>query len=445
MKNTSPLQIGIFIACGIGIILAVLIFSDKLPIGKKSAQSVSGSVTMWGTLPYAAFKTSSESLAKTYKDVQFQYVQKDPATFQTDLVNALASGAGPDLITITPSELLVNRPRIATIPYASLPQSTYLATFIPQASLFLTNDGVAALPFLVDPLVMYYNRDILTSAFTLNAPATWDDIATLNAAVTKRDDAGALSQQTVALGTFDNVLHAKELIATLAAQAGNSLVVWDDEQKKYRSTVADGDSAASSVARSLAFYTSFANPASTNYSWSSALPADRDQFIAGKLGIYFGFASELSVIRAKNPNLNFDVALFPQRSATATKSTYGAMTGIAIMKMSKNQTTALLVAQELIKAPVVTAYLSAAPGSAPARRDLLGTQTTDARTTLINNSAIIARSWLDPDPAQTKLAFRKAVNDINAGSANADAAIAPINSLITALLEKLQPAPIVTP
>lgn len=439
MKNTSPLQIGIFIACGIGVILAVLIFSDKLPIGKKSAQTVSGSVTMWGTLPYTAFKAAAEPLAKTYKDITFQYVQKNPATFQSDLVNALASGVGPDLITLTPADVMVNLPRITQIPYTSLPQSTYLGTFTPQAAQFLTESGTTALPFVVDPLVLYFNKDLFTSAFALSAPKTWDEVANLNAVMTKRDEAGLLTQQTIALGAFDNISHAKEIIAALAFQAGNPIVTWDTDQKKYRSTVIEGEQG-SSFARALEFYTSFANSSSSHYTWSPKLPMDRDQFIAGKLGMYIGYASELAAIRAKNPNLNFDIALLPQRSATATKSTYGALTGIAIVKMTKNPAASLAIAQELVKQPIIATYIAATPGFAPARRDMLGTQESDARTTIIYNSAIIARSWIDPDALQTKSILRKAVGDINAGSTTAESVISGIESLFGALLDKVQPA-----
>ncbi len=38
----------------------------------------------------------------------------------------------------------------------------------------------------------------------------------------------------------------------------------------------------------------------------------KNMFLAGDLALYFGFASELDDLKNKNPNLNFDVTLFPQ-------------------------------------------------------------------------------------------------------------------------------------
>lgn len=439
-KGVSVFQIIVFILCGIGIVLAVLLFSDKLPIGKTASQSLSGNVVMWGTLPSGAVKSAMLPMSETYPDVRIDYVQKDSATMRSELVNALASGTGPDLITLTPADVLVDRDLTLPIPYTALPKSTYLATFIDESTNFLTDAGVVAFPMVVDPVVMYYNRDILTSSFTLNPPQTWDDVVRLNAVATKKTDAGTINVATAALGTFDNIKHAKELLTTLFFQSGNKLIAYDTNQKKFISTFADMAADGSGIGRALGFYTSFANPSDAeHYSWSAGLSNDRDQFIAGKLALYFGYASELQDIRLRNPNLNFDIAMMPQRSTSATKITYGTMTGVAVLKMSKNQSLAVTVAQELVKAPAITAYLLNDPTVSSARRDMLGAANDDARVTLINRSAIISQSWLDPNPAQTTSLLRKIVTDINAGATTIDTALTTGNSLLNSILAKILP------
>lgn len=440
-KKISPFQIGVFIACGIGILFGVLIFSDKIKIGgSKAPAEIGGNITMWGTLPFAEMKSAMEGVTKIYKNVRVDYTQKDSKTFQAELTNALASGKGPDLITLNPDGIIQNKDRIVTIPFASLPETIFRDTFIDQGALFLTSEGVVAFPFIVDPMVMYYNRDMLTSSFTVDAPKTWDDIITLNKKITQKDDAGKLMTQTVALGTYTNITHAREMIQTLLFQAGNKIIIWDDVQKKYRSAFSEtGTNGEPSAVNAFRFYTNFANSLDTErYSWNSELGNDKNQFIGGRLAIYFGFGSEVKSIRDKNPNLNFAVTMMPQRTNTPRKATYGNLTGIAIIKSSKNTTLAITVAQTLVGKDILDAYIVERPEIAPARRDMLGTKKDNALQTMIYNSAIISQGFLDPDAAATSDFFKKFIGQVNAGLTIPETVITSGNSLLNSILEKVQ-------
>lgn len=440
-KGFSGFQIGVFIACAVGIIFGLLIFSGKIPLGEeKTNQTISGSLTIWGTLPGDSVRAMTDQLRQVYKEVNFSYVQKTPNTFQNDLVNALASGSGPDMIFVNPSDIITNKDRLFEIPYASLPQSTFQNTFIDQGNLFLTGTGVLALPFINDPLVMYYNRDLLAASFTVNPPRTWDDIIALNKKITVKDDAGRLITQTVALGTFDNITYAKEILATMIFQTGNKLVAWDEFSKKYVSQFLQTDSAGNSgVANALGFYTAFSNSNDADrYSWNGSLPKDIDQFVAGKLAIYFGFASELQTIRLKNPNLNFEIALMPQRSQGTLKATYGKMYGLAIMKVSKNLQLATTLAPVITGKEAFTTYRMVSPTAIPARRDLVIDTSPDARETLFRNSVIIGQGFLDPDAPATTSLFKRFIDQINSGSANPGSIMSPGESLFSGILAKAQ-------
>lgn len=444
-KGISLFQIGIFVACGVGIVFSVLIFSGKIPLGNKSdTETLSGSVTMWGTLPFEGMRPIITAINGTYEQVNFQYVEKDPRTFQTELVEALANGEGPDLITLTPSETMANRPRILEIPFTNLPESLYLGTFVDQASLYMTDTGVLAIPLMIDPMMMYYNRDMLTSSFVVKPPETWDEVVALNKLVTRKDDAGKLAVETVAMGTFDNITHAKDLIAMLIFQAGNPIIRYEPEVRKFVSTFADsGNEDMPTATKAIDFYTRFANPSQADhYSWNATMPNDLNQFISGKLALYFGYASEVLDIRKKNPNLNFDVAMMPQRAINPVKITYGNMIGVAITKASKNIPTAIQIAQMLAKQEAITNYLAIDPTLVPARRDMLSAPTGGAIQTKFYQSAIISRGWVDPDPVQTTALFRKYIGEINAGLAVPVSIINPGNALMKSILDKVQKSPV---
>lgn len=440
-KGLSIFQIGIFIACAAGIVFAILIFSGKIPIGETTTtQTLKGNIAIWGTLPGDSVRAMTDQLHQTYKDVNFSYSQKKPETFQLDLVNALASGVGPDLVFISPAEVIQNKDRLLEIPYTSLPQATFQNAFTDQGSLFLTSTGVLGLPFVVDPLVMFYNRDLVAGSFTVNPPKTWDELVALNKKVTVKDDAGKLVTETAALGTFDNITHAKEIIAALILQTGNKIVAWDPYTKKYVSKFSQADNAGNSgVANALSFYTAFANVNDADrYSWNGSLPMDKDQFIAGKLATYFGYASELEGIRQKNPNLNFEVSVFPQRSQGSLKATYGKMTALAVIKVSKNIPLAVAMAQQITGKDPVTQYLAYETTVIPARRDMVTLDSEDAHKTLFNKSAIIAQGFLDPDQVQTTALFKKFIDQINSGIAQPSAILSPGDSLLSGILQKAQ-------
>ena len=99
MKNFSAFQIGLYVLFSIGIVFAVLIFSGKISVGTSSTSAtLSGSVVIWGTLPQDAVNAATDIVHQTYKNVTVHYQKEDPATLQDDLVNALASGSGPDIL-----------------------------------------------------------------------------------------------------------------------------------------------------------------------------------------------------------------------------------------------------------------------------------------------------------------------------------------------------------
>lgn len=445
MKKFPIFQIVVMVVCIIGVVFAMLIFTGKIPIGQNKEQSVIGSVTIWGTLPYDAFYATLDPISKKYKGLSITYVEKDAKTFQSEFVEALASGQGPDLITLSPGDVIQNKNKLLVVPFTSLPETTFRSTFVDQSELFLTDQGILALPFVIDPLIMYYNRDLLTSSFIVAPPKTWDEVIALNKSITQQDEAGRLSVQTVALGTFANILHAKDLISLFIFQLGNKMVDFDDNTKKYVSVFADTPSGQGSpTATAISLYTSFANVSNSDrYSWNPNLPMDRDQFIAGNLALYFGYSSEIASIRQKNPNLNFDVALMPQQSKTSVKMTYGTMYGLAVVKSSQNTSAAVITAQEVVSQVSTGLYLAQDPMFVPARKDMLLTVGDDARKDLFYKSAIISRGWIDPDPAQTTALFKKYIDQINAGLASPDSILGPGNSLLGSILQKLQPSPMV--
>jgi ABC-type glycerol-3-phosphate transport system substrate-binding protein len=393
-------------------IIAFLIFAGVINVGD-SRNTAAGNVVVWGTETPQTMSPYIEQV-KT-KNIKVSYQRQDKDTYESTLVNAIAAGKGPDIFMIPHELALRHSDKIFEIPYSSFPKSRYEQTYIDAAEVFLTDTGVIALPLSVDPLVMYYNRNLVSSSFQLRVPEYWDEIFDFVEDINAVQDNGEIEVSGLAMGTYDNLEWAKDIISLLLLQNNNSIVRTDNFSGKKISSLSFTEASLTQSRQAMEFFTSFANRQNQNYSWNEALPSSRDMFVAGDLAIYIGRASELSEIQAKNPNLDFNISLIPQIRDEQYKTTVGSLQAIAINKQSSNINPAITVAAALA-GNTVAGDLAEDLERAPARRDLLNVPPSESYKTLIFDSAIISRAWFDPSPEATGALFRTMVRSINSGA-----------------------------
>jgi ABC-type glycerol-3-phosphate transport system substrate-binding protein len=420
MKNNKLFQYvvtGIFIFF---IILGAILFSTY-----RSSTSTENAIniTMWGTLPedeFSAFVTRYFS----DRDLKYtvNYVEREPSNFDRDLVEAIASGSGPDAI-ILPEDMVVRYSnKIYTIPYEVMPELNFKQTFVQEGELYLNASGVLALPFSIDPLVMYWNRDIFNNVSVTRPPTTWAEITLLTSKIIKKDQAKNILTSVVALGEFSNVTNAKNILSTMFVQAGNPIVRYDSTDGTFSSVLKESGTKTSPTALAFQFYTNFSNPVRPEYSWNRAMPNSIDAFANGDLAIYFGFASEFLTIKNKNPNLNFDVALLPQIQGAKVNSTFGNMLGLAIMKSSANPAGSYSVISALTSAEAVPFWKDIF-NIPSARRDILSVPEKSAIKTVFNQSAVISKGWLDPNNTETSKIFQEMVESYTTGRSTVEDAL----------------------
>jgi multiple sugar transport system substrate-binding protein len=416
--TTSRFQlifIGVFVAF---IIIGVILFAA----GGRGRGEEGGSITVWGTMPQSVFSQIwGQSQLSKDQTLVVTYVEKSEENFDSDFVEALAEGVGPDVIFISHDNVYKNRNKLLTIPFESISERTYRDTFVEEGSIFLTPAGALALPVSIDPLVMYWNKNIFSDAGLASPPTFWDEYFALSGALTTKDSAFNVTRSTVALGEYKNISNSKEILAALIMQAGNPIVAIENGvatgvlRKSFNTPVLPTSAA-------LSFYTEFSNPAKPFYSWNRSLPLSETAFLAGDLAVYFDFGSRYSYLKIKNPNLNFDIANFPQSRTGIKKITYGNMTGLAIVKNSQNIAGAFAFISELISKDIVK-VMAESLGIAPARRDLLSERQTDAVRPVLYDGALWSQGWLDPDNVATDQIFLRLVESVTGGRVRMDVAI----------------------
>lgn len=382
-----------------------------------------GAVMIWGTFPQTTVDGVLHVAADANPLLQgVSYVQKDAATYREVLTEALASGTGPDLYFMTQEQSVQDAGKSSHIPATSLTLTQFQNAFIDAALPLYAADGVVALPIIADPLVLFWNRDMMAAGGYASPPQYWDELPTIAQRITQYDEARTISKAAVAMGEYRNINTAKDILTTLMLQAGTSIVDRDMATGKLKVGFgSESNGSKPKVLDALVFYTRFADPADVSYAWSRALPEARDAFIEARVALYIGRASDRALIAASNPNLNFSMAGLPQIRSTATPVTSSRIHALALSRSSKNPNGALTVAYLMAASPVATP-LAQSLGMAPALRDALTPQTQGVAD-LVYKAVIMSRSWVDPNPGATSEVFKDLVESVVSGGDTVSAAV----------------------
>ena len=433
MKGMTTFQLVLTGVFAVFILVGVAFFALFRGGGNSSTVS---SVTVWGFIPSSQFISLLDVTGVADNNsLKVTYIEARPETFDRDFIEMLASGKSPDLIMLPLDSLIRHRDKLFPIPYTSYPERTFKDNFIEEGELFLSEGGVLALPYLVDPLVMYWNRTMFSNAGLAVPPKYWDEFFNLTKIFIEKDPAFNITQSAIAFGEYQNVTNAKEILSALIMQAGSPVTTRTG--KTIRSALGDMFSQPIVPAEAVVnYYTEFSNPVKSFYSWNRSLPDSKDYFISGDLAVYFGFASELDSINAKNPNLNFDVAVIPQSKGGPETITYGKMIGLAIPKAAKSPGGALTLAN-ILTGPDAIEELSLMVGLPPVRRDLLKTRPSDQFLAIFYDSTLWSRAWLDPDSGETDDIFKKMVEDITSGRKRVSASVQDASSSLQKLLSNV--------
>lgn len=414
MKNMTKFQIGLTLVFGFFILLGVLVFATGWGFGS----SETAQVTIWGTMSRSSFDSFLRGSGLDQdRSLQITYVEKTRENFDNDFIEALAAGRGPDLFFLWQDSVIKHNDKIFTIPFGSYSERDFRDRFVEEGELFLTGRGIQGLPFLIDPMVMYWNRDMLSNAGLSTPPRYWSEFYDLAQTLTVRDANLNIFKSAVALGEYDNVVNADQLISLLIMQAGNPITSMRADGSINNLFGERLNLPALPTERAVNFYTEFSNPLKPFYSWNRSLPDSKSMFLAGDLAFYFGFASELADLRLKNPNLNFDVAAMPQSRDSGRVITYGNLAALSIVRNSPNIAAAFRVANLLTSLESQTTLVRVT-NLPPVRRDLLATKPAESHLSLFYDAAIQSRAWLSPEPRRLGPIFEEMVESITGGRAS---------------------------
>lgn len=423
--------LGVF---GISALIGLFVFATYTNEGVGSS---SGPVLIWGVLPAADMQAVLSDAVQADAAMEgVSYEQKDSATLAADLAVAIATGAAPDLILASQEQLSALAKFIMPIDPGTISARSFASTFIEGGRIFTAPDGAGyyGLPFLVDPLLLYANRPILSSSGIARPPATWEALTGLVPSVAELSPSRQITRGLIGLGPYANVRNARAILSSLFLQQGVPLSVYSPGTGSLSANLglstASGQPPGPAV---LGFYTQFSDPSKVSYTWNSSLPDSQRAFLAGDLALYLGYASEARYLRSANPNLEFEAAPLPQPATASIKRAYGLVYALMIPRGAANPEGAFQAAVSLTGASRSAALHT---GLAPAALTELTAPPDDPLAEAAYAETLYTRGWLSPSPADTDAVFSAMIIDVISGRSTPEAALASAERSLTSLLQK---------
>ena len=464
MQTKSKIILSIVSIC------LVVLFSGCGSSSSPSSYKVT--LEVWGLFDDSAV---FDSIIGKYKainpyvtDIKYKKLTQD--TYKQDILDALASGQGPDIILIQNTWLPSFENKLVPAPVLVTNEQEVRTNFPDVvADNFLDGANVYALPLSVDSLALYYNKDMFNAAGITAAPKTWNDFSTDVGELTKISQTGDITQSGAAMGNSESLTdgginRASDILELLMYQNGATMPSPENHQSVFEQGVVGPDGrVVQAGANALNYYTQFARISSPAYTWSPRMHYSIDAFTQGTAAMMLNYSWQLATVRSQNPKLNFAVAPVPQvnpdnpvnfanywayavvknklQPADAAGQGGGSMSTVQnqarvheaweflkFLTMKNNGTVHLVNAvtknsKDFPEAMDPAAVYLNTTQKPAARRDLIDQQKSNPDLSPFALGNLIAKSWYRLDPDATDSVMTGAIDSVNKGTAPSDALI----------------------
>jgi len=478
----------------------VLILSMVLLSGcgcKNTATSYEVRLEVWGLFDDSDVmaKAISEYQKRNPRVKDIVYKKLTVESYENDLLDALATGNGPDVFLIHNTWLPKHADKLAPSPVDnfSTTQAEILTAkqihdqFVDAVSSDFISDGkIYALPMSVDSLALYYNKDFLNQVGISTPPATWSDFDEAVKKITRIDQFGNITLSGAAMGMSSDasagtgkINRATDILTLLMMQSGAEMISSQTNQASFADfTKATYGGEATPGESALAYFTKFSNPAKAEYSWNSLQHNSIDSFIEGKTAMMLNYSWLISKIQERAPKLSLGIVKVPQnkdKSGNGLDIDFANYWGLAVSKnktqnqdyvkmAQQNKRTYATNDQRVAEAwkfirfltmpqsanadlPVAAAtqesanFDSAAEYIAnqkkpAARRDLIEKQKSDILLSPFAEGNLIAKSWVQPDNLAVEKIFDEMIDSVVLKGGRIHEAIQQAQNSVSVLMRK---------
>lgn len=418
-------------------------------------------LTIWSVVDdQDSYKDMLASFHAAYPYVQISFKKFRLEEYEGELVNAMAEDRGPDVFMIHNTWVDKYKPRILPQPpqvkvaQQVLTGAKNSTTFVVQTTKTTLpkdirtdfvdvvagdairkidvstdpkkadiQDRVFAIPMSVDTLALYYNKDLMNASGISTPPQTWGDFQKQVEKLSVVNSDGVITRAGAAFGTGANVERSSDIISLLMMQNRQDMT---DEygvpafNKIPPELQTDVNTPPSYDA--LRFYTDFADPAKSVYTWNLSQPNSLDSFTRGTTAFFLGYSYQLPLIRAQAPKLNLGITHVPQieNMPEVNFANYWMWT---VSKKTKSPDLAWLFVNQMTNKENEKAYLAATKRPA-ARRALIDDQLNDEDVGVFASQVLTAKSWYHGvDPQTAEQAFETMIDSVASGTTDIPEAV----------------------
>ena len=387
----------------LGLLGIIPIFTST---GPGSQSNVQTTLNVWGIDDSGAMRNVFDAYSQISPNTVIKYQQFDPKNYENVLINALATGTGPDVFMFHRSWLPKHGDKIVPAPDTlfSLYNLRQLFPDVIEKD-FVSNQKVYALPLYLDSLALFYNKDIFNAKGIALTPTTWDDFKNIIPALTEFDFSHNIKKSAAAIGgSNQSIANASDILSLLMLQNNPQFVDYVNHKEVF------GDQAL----QALNFYIQFADPTSATYTWSDNFGNSTDAFASGDVAMIFDYAGDIQNLKQKNPYLNFAVSTMPQVDANNPVN-YADYWGLAVSKQSRSPQTAWSFIISLTTNPQLSSVYLKNTNSTPALRTLINQYLTDPNLNVFAKQALTAKSVYQTDAQSFSQSFSNMIESVLSG------------------------------
>jgi multiple sugar transport system substrate-binding protein len=383
-----------------------------------------------------------EAYEEANPNIKIRYYKKNFLEYEEELIDALAAGKGPDIFVVNNSWMPRYSDKINPISQELITDSQKLITerefkeqFVDVAYYDFVVDGkIYAVPFSVDTLALYYNKDFFNTVGIPEPPKTWEEFKDAVERLTEIDEYGNIVRAGAAIGTAKNVNRSTDIVSLLMFQSGVQMTNSKNTAAIFNQGIEINGKDYLPGLTALRFYIDFANVSKRVYTWNPRMHYSIDSFYEGKAAMMFNYSYHIPTIKAKAAKLNFDVAPVPQITGSEVDVNYANYWANAVSSLSSYPTEAwdfiLFVAQK----ENLEKYLTETE-KPTARRDLVIKQIDDIYLGVFAEQALTAQSWWQVDDKRIESIFANMIESVVLGQVTAEEAIELAVTQVNRLME----------
>lgn len=239
--------------------------------------------------------------------IKVEYIKQSPLQYRERLLTRIKNGTGPDLFVYHNTWYPMYSDVLLPLSNDVITQADFNKNFYPvMQSDLIHNGGIYGIPNGADTLALFVNTKVLADV-GVTPPTNWDDFVKAAKKLTVKDANGTIKTAGAALGTYNNITHAPDIMSVLFVQQGVAMNKFTDPAATQNQTEA------------LNFYLSFSQ--GPDKVWDDTLDSSILAFSKGNLAMYFGYSWDIFAIQKLNKDLVFRTYPVP--------SLYGKNTTIA--------------------------------------------------------------------------------------------------------------------